>query len=102
VKASSRRGERVPGGGEAHEGIGSGRRLITVVLTTDSDTDEGPEGEVSGRGAVGQPAVAIWYQRREGNGHRRGAAAVFEGNTLKSEPWTWLWGETNPQRPVVD
>jgi hypothetical protein len=27
---------------------------------------------------------------------------VFEGNPLKSEPWTWLWGEINPQRLVAD
>ena len=27
---------------------------------------------------------------------------MFEGNSLKSEPWTWLWGEINPRRLVVD
>jgi len=27
---------------------------------------------------------------------------VFEGKSLKSEPWTWLWGEINPRRSVVD
>jgi hypothetical protein len=37
-------------------------------------------------------------QRHEGNGERRARAAGCEGKTLKSEPWTWLRGETNPQR----
>ena len=27
---------------------------------------------------------------------------MSEGNTLKSEPWTWLWGETNPRRSESD
>jgi hypothetical protein len=37
-------------------------------------------------------------QRQEGNGERRARAAGREGKTLKSEPWTWLRGETNPHR----
>ena len=37
-------------------------------------------------------------QRQEGNGERRARAAGCEGKTLKSEPWTWLRGETNPRR----
>jgi len=27
---------------------------------------------------------------------------VLEGEALKSEPWTWLWGEINPRRLVSD
>jgi len=41
-------------------------------------------------------------QRQEGNGERRARAASREGNTLKSEPWTWLRGETNPQRQAEE
>ena len=36
-------------------------------------------------------------KRQEGNGGRRARAASREGKTLKSEPWTWQRGETNPQ-----
>ena len=30
------------------------------------------------------------------------STAASEGNTLKSEPWTWLWGEIDPRRSVSD
>jgi hypothetical protein len=41
-------------------------------------------------------------KRQEGNGERRARAASREGKTLKSEPWTWLRGETNPRRSVEE
>jgi hypothetical protein len=25
-----------------------------------------------------------------------------EGKPLESEPWTWLWGETNPRRTLEE
>lgn len=64
---------------------------------TDSRSDQGPEGEAANRGAGWKHAVAICRQRREGTWHRRGVMAGREGKPLQSEPWTWLWGETNPR-----
>ena len=52
--------------------------------------------------ALGQPGGGGSGQRQEGNGGRRARTASREGNTLKSEPWTWLRGETNPQRSVEE
>jgi hypothetical protein len=45
-------------------------------------------------------AGAATRERHEGNGGRRARAASHQGKPLKSEPWTWLRGETNPQSQV--
>jgi hypothetical protein len=41
-------------------------------------------------------------ERHEGNGERRARAASHQGKPLKSEPWTWLRGEINPQSQVEE
>jgi hypothetical protein len=78
--------------------VTSGARSKPLRVATDSHTEESPEG---GRGVL-EPIFKRFGrsvgQRHEGNGERRARAAVWEGKTLKSEPWTWLRGETNPQR----
>jgi len=89
VKAHARPEARAPGGGKAQEGIGWMRRLNPGVCTTDSDTDQSPEGGAQGSGAGGKLLAAELGQRREGTRRRRADAAVAEGKSLKSEPWTW-------------
>jgi hypothetical protein len=78
--------------------VASGARSKPLRVATDSHTEQGPEG---GRGVL-EPIFKRFGrnggQRHEGNGERRARTALCEGKTLKSEPWTWLRGETNPQR----
>jgi len=98
VKASSRRREGEPEGGKAQEGIGLVRRLNTVAAATDSRTEQGPEGGATERGASAQARAANRRQPTRGHGTTDEVGpAVREGKPLKGEPWTWLWGETNPQ-----
>jgi len=58
VKASARRRDGAPGGGEAHEGIELQRRLNPGVEATDSRTDESPEGGATTCGASGNRGSA--------------------------------------------
>jgi len=78
--------------------VASGARSNPLRVATDSHLEQSPEG---GR-VVLEPIFKRFGrsggQRQEGHGERRARAAGWEGKTLKSEPWTWLRGETNPQR----
>jgi len=46
---------------------------------------------------VGNCSSAKSGQRREGTGRRKAMRLQARNQTLKSEPWTWQWGEINPQ-----
>ena len=82
--------------------VSSGSRSKPPCAATDSRAEKSPEG---GRGVLeplGKTSGRGVGQRQEGNGGRRARAATREGNTLKSEPWTWLRGEIDPQRLVEE
>ena len=97
MKAPPRRREGKPGGGESQEGIGFGQRLTTVERITDPHPEQSPEGEATGRGAGGQPSAASRCQRREGTATDEVERLGVGHKPLEGEPWTWLWGEINPQ-----
>ena len=101
VKAFPRCTGGKPGGAEAHEGRGS---VEAQPVSTDTALATGSKALKASAGfeARGQPWAADDAQRHEGSGGRRARTATHLGKPLKSEPWTWLRGETNPQSRVEE
>jgi hypothetical protein len=97
VKARPRRREGEPGGGEAQEGIGQRSRLNPAGDVTDPGVEQALKAGEGAWRTAGNRCAASRNQRHEGTGRRRGGTAAPGGNPLKSEPWTWLRGEINPQ-----
>jgi len=78
-------------------GAGGGKRVIPRLsqrTLPQMKALRAGQGNVAPVGNCRQRTLA---NRREGNGLRRGGAAVGAGKPLKGEPWTWLRGEINPQ-----
>jgi hypothetical protein len=96
VKAPPRRRAGTPGGGKSQEGIGLGRWLTTIARTTDPHPEQSPE--------AGHWDVALASNRQQRPGANDERARVTDevirlgvgSKPLEGEPWTWLWGETNP------
>jgi hypothetical protein len=82
---------------------GSSRtRPKPLRAATDSHPEQSPEGGRVNLEPIGKLFGREGRQRQEGNGRRRACAAGCEGKTLRSEPWTWLRGETNPRRQAEE
>jgi len=82
---------------ENQTGNGQGRRLNTVESETVFSTEKSPEGGALRSGASGSNYwQRLGANRREGTNHRRGGVGCAEGNS-RWKPWTWQWGEINPQ-----
>jgi hypothetical protein len=82
---------------KAQEGIGSSQRLIAEASATDSRAEQSPEGETQDRGGSGNTVSGSAPTTR---GHRvidEMMRLLAREQPLKSEPWTWLWGEINPR-----
>jgi hypothetical protein len=97
VKALPRVVGRKPEEGETHEGKGWVARLNPVRFITDSGTEQSLEGEARKLGVGGNIYRATSATTRRQRFIDEVGRLCSGSKPLKSEPWTWQWGEINPQ-----
>ena len=86
-----------PGGGESHEGIGSGRWLNPTGCEDGFPCGARPRGRGDRLWRWRATSSSGRSTTTRGQGCRRDSTTAREGKPLKGEPWTWQRGETNPQ-----
>jgi hypothetical protein len=102
VKAPLRREEGEPGGGEAQEGIGQPRRLITDGAATDPDEEEALK---AGRRFVacgGQPSDSGRAPTTRGNGPSTRRYGFVGGKTPEERTLDVAVGRNKPTKPMAD
>ena len=94
--------EGEPEGGQSSGGDGAARSLNNCALRRTGERSNALKSSTRTWRIWVKLGAGVSCERQEGNGGRRARAASHRGKPLKSEPWTWLRGETNPRRSVEE
>jgi hypothetical protein len=82
---------------ENPRGVRVGKTPKSRLPVTDSRTEQGPAGEGRGLAPTGNRRQEIGLNDKRARRCRKMLPAVRGEQTPEGKPWTWLWGEIDPQ-----